>query len=91
MTKTEIIEQVARKARMPKRAAAEAIEIFLDEIARTLSKGEKVVISGFGTYYPKRIAKKTVKIPNRDEYVTVKAHRTAGFTPGKRLKRQVAR
>jgi len=91
MTKSELIEQVARKARMPKRAAAEAIEIFMDEIARSLSKGEKVVVSGFGTFYPKRIAKKTVKIPNREEYVTVKAHRTAGFTPGKRLKRQVAR
>src|SRR3989304_4713783 len=50
MTKRELIEQVARKAHLTKRAAMEAVEVFLDEVGRVLSKGEKVVLSGFGTF-----------------------------------------
>jgi DNA-binding protein HU-beta len=91
MTKRQLIEVVARKGHLTKRAAEEAVNVFLDEIGRTLSKGEKVVLSGFGTYRVIQMKGKTVKIPNTDKMVTIKAHRSPRFTPGKKLKRQVAR
>ena len=56
-----------------------------------LYKGEKVVLSGFGTFRVIRMKGKTVKIPNTDKFVTIKSHRSPRFTPGKRLKRQVTR
>ena len=91
MTKRQLIEQVARKGHMTKRAAAEAVDVFLDEIGRVLSKGEKVVLSGFGTFRVIRMKGKTVKIPNTEKMVTIKPHRSPRFTPGKKLKRQVLR
>jgi len=91
MTKRQLIDQVARKAHLPKRAAAEAVDVFLEEIGRTLSKGEKVVLSGFGTFRVKRMDGKTVRIPNTEKFVTVKPHRLPRFTPGKVLKRKVVR
>lgn len=93
MTKRQLIEVVARKAHMPKRAASEAVEVFLDEIGRSLGKGvgSKVVISGFGTFKVIRMQGKTVKIPNTDKMVTIKPHYYPSFTPGKKLKRQVKR
>ncbi len=91
MTKRQLIEQVARKGHMTKRAAAEAVDVFLDEIGRVLSKGEKVVLSGFGTFRVIQMKGKTVKIPNTEKMVTIKAHRSPRFTPGKKLKRQVLR
>jgi len=91
MTKRELIGVVARKAHLPKRAAAEAIDVFLNEVGRTLSKGERVVLSGFGTFRVITMKGKTVKIPNTDKFVTIKAHRSPRFSPGKRLKRQVLR
>ena len=91
MTKKQIVDQVSRKAHLTKRAAEEAIDVFLDELGRTLSKGEKVVLSGFGTFRVIRMKGKTVKIPKTDKFVTIDAHRAPRFTPGKRLKRQVAR
>lgn len=91
MTKRQLIEQVARKGHMTKRTAAEAVDVFLNEIGRTLGKGEKVVLSGFGTFYVIPMKSKTVKIPNSDKMVTIKAHRAPKFTAGKRLKRQVTR
>ena len=91
MTKRELVDQVARKAHLTKKAADEAIEVFLTEIGRILGKGEKVVLSGFGTFRVISMKGKTVKIPRTDKMVTIKPHRSPRFTPGKRLKRQVVR
>ena len=90
MTKRELIDLVARKAHLTKRAAVEAVDVFLEEVGRVLSKGEKVVISGFGTFRVISMKGKTVKIPKTEKMVTIKAHRSPRFTPGKKLKTQVS-
>lgn len=91
MTKRDIIELVSRKAHLTKKGATEAVEVFLEEIGRVLAKGEKVVLSGFGTFRVISMKGKTVKIPKTEKLVTIKSHRSPRFTPGKRLKRQVSR
>jgi DNA-binding protein HU-beta len=91
VTKREIVDQVSRKAHLTKKAASEAVDVFLNEIGRVLSKGDKVVLSGFGTFRVINMKGKTVKIPGTEKMVDVRAHRSPRFTPGKRLKRQVSR
>ena len=91
MTKRELVDLVSRKAHLTKKAADEAVEVLFNEIGRVLAKGEKVVLSGFGTFRVISMKGKTVKIPKTDKMVTIKAHRSPRFTPGKKLKRQVAR
>jgi DNA-binding protein HU-beta len=91
MTKKEIVEIVAKKAHLTKRGATEAVDVFLNEIGRVLSKGERVLLSGFGTFRVVSVRSKTVKIPGSEKMVTIKAHRSPRFTPGKKLKRQVLR
>ncbi len=91
MTKKQLIDLVARKAHLTKKGADEAVEVFLSEIGRILAKGEKVILSGFGTFRVISMKGKTVKIPKTDKMVTIKTHRSPRFTPGKRLKRQVLR
>lgn len=89
VTKKEIIELVGRKAHLPKGAVEEVINLFLDEIGRILAKGDKVILSGFGKFYTKNMNKKTVQIPLTEKTVTINAHRTAKFTSGGKLRRQV--
>jgi nucleoid DNA-binding protein len=91
MTKKQLIDLVARKAHLTKKGANEAVEVFLNEIGRILSKGEKVILSGFGTFRVISMKGKTVKIPKTEKLVTIKTHRSPRFTPGKKLKRQVLR
>jgi nucleoid DNA-binding protein len=91
MTKRQLIDLVARKAHLTKRAAEESVDVLLSEIGRVLSKGEKVVLSGFGTFRVISMKGKTVKIPGTEKLVTIKSHRSPRFTPGKRLKKQVLR
>ena len=91
MTKKDLIDQVARKAHLTKKGAEEAINVFLDELGRVLAKGEKVVLSGFGTFRVISMKGKTVRIPKTDKFVTIKSHRSPRFTSGKRLKKQVTK
>lgn len=89
MTKNQLVDIVARKAHLPKKAAREAIDVFLDEIAKALSKGDKVVVSGFGTFRITTVKDKPVIVPGSKERKLVKSHRAARFSPGKALKRAV--
>ncbi len=91
ITKKDLVEVVARKAHLTKRAADESVTVFLNEIGRSLAKGDEVMLSGFGTYKAKWMEGKTVEIPNTDKMVTIKRHRSPRFTAGKKLKRQVQR
>jgi len=89
MTKREIIQLIAAKAHLTKKAAREAVENFLEEITRALKKGEKVVLSGFGTFKVVKVKDKPVIVPGTKEKKVVKSHRAPRFSPGKPLKKEV--
>ncbi len=89
MTKNQLIDIVARKAKLTKKAARDAIDSLLDEIQKSLAKGDKVVISGFGTFKVVSVKDKPVIVPGTGERKIVKAHRAARFSPGKTMKRAV--
>ncbi len=90
MTKSQLVSIVAKKAHLTKRAADDAIEALFEEISRSLQKGEKVVISGFGTFYIGQVGDKEV-VPFGDENKrqTIKGHRVVNFRVGKPLKVKV--
>jgi len=89
VTKQQMFELLARKAHLTKKGAKDAIDTFLEEVKRALSKGEKVVLSGFGTFKVVSVKDKPVIIPGTKIRKIVKGHRAARFTPGKSLKKAV--
>ena len=84
-----MFDLLARKAHLTKKAAREAVDTFLEEVKKALSKGEKVVLSGFGTFKVVSVKDKPVIVPGTHERKIVKVHRAARFTPGKTLKKAV--
>jgi DNA-binding protein HU-beta len=89
MTKAQIIEIVAKKAHLTKKASREAVDSFLDEIIRQIDKGEKVVLSGFGTFKISKVKDKKGRNPQTGEDLIIKSHRVVRFVVGKTLKRLV--
>jgi DNA-binding protein HU-beta len=89
MTKAEIVEIVAKKAHLTKKAARESIDAFLDEVVRQISKGEKVVLSGFGTFKTSKVRDKKGRNPQTGEDLIIKSHRVVRFLVGKTLKRLI--
>ena len=91
MVKRDLIDIVAQRAHLTRRASKDAIEVFLNEIIKALKKGEKVLLSGFGTFKVVNVGDKLVVIPGTGERRTIKAHRSPRFVPGKPLKQEVMR
>lgn len=82
-----MVEIVARKAHLTKKASGESIGTFLSEIQKALVKGEKVILSGFGTFRAVSVKDKIVVIPKTGERKMVKSHRAPRFSPGRSLRK----
>ncbi len=90
MTKAQLINIVSKKGHLTKKAARESIEVLFDQISASLKKGEKVVISGFGTFMRSRVKdKQVVPFGKEDQRQTIKGHGVVLFKPGKPLKKLV--
>lgn len=90
MTKSDLIKIIAKRAHLTKKAANDSIEAMFEEITRSLSKGNKVVVSGFGTFYVSQVKdKQVVPFGNEKKRTTVKRHKVVNFRVGKPLKKAV--
>ncbi len=86
MTKTELIEGLANKLGMHKSEAEKAINIILDDIIAALRQGDRVNISGFGTFSVSSRRPRTGRNPKTGESIQISASRSAKFKAGKQLK-----
>jgi DNA-binding protein HU-beta len=89
MTKTELIDLVAKDSGITKTAASRAVDSVISGITKALKKGDKVTIVGFGTFsVTKRKARKG-RNPRTGEEIRIAASKTPKFSPGKALKQAV--
>lgn len=89
LTKKDLIEVVAKKANLTNKASKEAVGAFVVAIRDSLKRGEKVVITGFGTFSVRKRATRPGRNPKTGERITINARKAPGFTPGKTLKKAV--
>lgn len=89
MTKADLIELVAKRVKLTKKAAREAVEAFLGGISDALKRGEKVVVTGFGTFSIRSRAARKGRNPQTGAPINISARKTPGFTAGKTFKRVV--
>lgn len=89
MTKKDLIDVVAKKANLTHKASRESVDVFLNSIRDSLKRGEKVVITGFGTFSVRKRASRPGRNPKTGERITLAARKAPGFTPGKTLKKVV--
>jgi len=86
MTKADLIEGLANKLAMNKGEAEKAINVMLDDVISALKQGERVNISGFGTFSVSTRQARTGRNPKTGESIQISASRSAKFKPGKQLK-----
>lgn len=89
LTKKDLIAHVAKKANLTNKAANDAVGAMLNGIRDSLKKGDKVVITGFGTFSVRKRAARPGRNPKTGERITLQARKAPGFTPGKTLKKAV--
>lgn len=89
MTKNELIEKVAKKSSLTKKAAADAVNSTFDLIRDTMNRGEKVIITGFGTFLIRSRAARRGRNPQTGQPIHIPARKLPGFTAGKTIKRLI--
>lgn len=89
MTKAELVAQVAKKAGLTAKAARDAVAAVFGTMTDALKRGEKVVVTGFGTFMVRRRAARKGRNPQTGAEIQIPATKTPGFTAGKSLKRLV--
>jgi len=86
MTKAELIDSISSKIELPKGIAERVVNTIFDDIAAALKGGDKVNVSGFGTFQVSERKARTGRNPKTGEAIQIAASRTAKFKPGKTLK-----
>ena len=86
MNKTQLIDVVATKTGLTKKAAEAAVNAANEAITEALKAGDKVQIIGFGTYEVKERAAREGRNPKTGETITIAASKAPVFTAGKALK-----
>ena len=89
MNKAELVALVSEKVDLTKKSTEEVINILFDTISETLETGEKVVISGFGTFELRTRVARVGRNPRTGEDIDIPQQRTPAFKSGKVLKNMV--
>jgi DNA-binding protein HU-beta len=86
MTKVDLVAQVAANTDMTKKDADKAVNAVFEAMSKALAGGEKISISGFGTFEVRERAERQGTNPRTGERMTIEATRSVAFKQGKALK-----
>lgn len=86
MTKAELVEKMAKDAGASKAIAEKALNSLIDAITRTLKKGNKVALVGFGTFSVGKRKARTGRNPQTGAAIKIPARKVPRFSAGKTLK-----
>ena len=90
MTKAELIEKMAKDAKVTKAAAGRALESFMDGVTKGLKKrNSRVTLVGFGTF--RNVYRKTRmgRNPQTGKKIKIKGRNVVTFKAGKTLREKV--
>ena len=91
MNKTELISIAAENAGLTKKDAERVLNAAIDAITAALVKGEKVQLSGFGTFETKDRQARMGRNPHTKQPIEIPATRIPAFNASKTLKDTVAK
>ena len=91
MNKLELISALRVKADLSKTEAAAVVDLFFDNMADVLARGDRVEVRGLCSFYVKTYKPYTGRNPKTGEKVKIKPKKLPFFKAGKELKKRVNR
>jgi DNA-binding protein HU-beta len=86
MNKSDLIEAMAQDAGITKAAAKKALESFLENVQKSLKKGNRVSIVGFGSWSLSKRAAREGRNPQTGKTIKISAKKVVKFKPGSELR-----
>jgi len=89
MKKGELIERVCRDAKLKRAEAVRAVKAVVNSIRETLRSGEKISLSGLGTFKVKGRKSRKGRNPKTGDTIQIPAGRKVSFKPSLSLKKLI--
>lgn len=89
MNKGELVDQIASDAKVTKAQAQDALDSVLNNITKTLKKGNKVTLVGFGTFSVTKRSSRKGRNPQTGQEIKIPAKKVVKFKAGKELSDKV--
>lgn len=89
MNKEELVQEIAKKTKVTQKDAAEVLNALVDTVQKTVAKGNKVTLVGFGTFESRKRAARTGRNPQTGKEISIPAKTVPVFSAGKKFKATV--
>ena len=89
MNKAELVELIANKTGTSKRQSEECIDLVIGAITKSVAKGEKVTLVGFGTFERRDRRARKGRDPRSGVAIDIPAKKVPAFSAGKQFKQAV--
>jgi len=89
MTKADLVEKMAEDAEISKATAGKALDSLIDAVVKTVKKGNKVALVGFGTFSVSKRKARTGRNPQTGATIKIAARKVPKFSAGKAFKEAV--
>ena len=86
MTKADLITKIAEKSELSKKDSEKALNAVIAAVTDALVEGDKVQLTGFGTFEVRDKKEKEATNPRTKEKIIVPARKSPAFKAGKALK-----
>ena len=86
MNREELVQEVAKAAKTTKKEASDVLAALINTVEKTVAKGDKVTLVGFGTFEPRKRAARNGRNPQTGKEIKISARTVPAFSAGKRFK-----
>ena len=86
MNKEELISEISKKAKVSKKEASLVLSATIDSIQKSVKKGNKVTLVGFGTFSSKHRSARNGRNPQNGKTIRIAAKNVPSFSAGKAFK-----
>ncbi len=86
MTKTDLIANIAAEAGVKKSVAEKVLNSLMNNVEKALKGGDKVTLTGFGTFQCTKRASRTGRNPRTGKEIKIPSCNVPKFKPGNKLK-----
>jgi DNA-binding protein HU-beta len=89
MNKSELIDSIAKEAKLSKADAEKALNAFTNQATKALKGGGTIALIGFGTFSVTKRAARNGRNPQTGKAIKIAAKKVAKFKAGSELKKTV--
>ena len=86
MNNEELVQEISKKAKVTQKEAADELSALVETVEKSVAKGQKVTLVGFGTFEPRKRAARNGRNPQTGKEIKIPAKTVPVFSAGKKFK-----